>query len=253
MKIALFRPEVRAEEAKRTCERNGFVAVIAPAIEIKAMPVDTEGLREHLMRASVCVLMSSTAAEVFLEKLQLPSSLLQREGLSVVSVGEATRRFLEERSVESLTPEIYSSEGVVELISSMHSLSGSVLVLRSNMGSSVLREGLARKGIEVAEIPLYDIVLPEDTSPLKLLVEELLKGERFALPFSSSMMVRNFFSVARDVKGQEKLLTALEKCSVWAIGNETYREIMKHGVRHAEVAASADYDSMLREIFESYH
>lgn len=251
MRIALLRPAGRAEESERICEQNGFSAFVAPAIETRELQVDTEGLKQLLMRASVCVIMSRTAAEALLVRLHIPPSLLARKGLSVVSVGDATRHFLASHSIESVTPVTFSSEGVAELISSMEVVDGLVIVLRSNRGSSVLWDALTAKGFEVNEVALYGIVMPEDLSPLRKLLSELGKGERFVLPFSSSMMVRNFFAVAREVYDQGQLLSALEKCSVWAIGNETASEIRKQGLLHFEIAGTADYESMLREIFDS--
>lgn len=251
LKVALLRPAGRAEDAKRICEQYGFVPFIAPAIEIRNLPVDTEKVKQLLLSASVCVLMSSTAAETLLVKLRIPSSLLARNGLAVVSVGDATRRFLVSHGIESSIPETFSSEGIGELIASMKGLTGQVLVLRSNRGSGVLRESLTAKGIGVTEVALYDIVIPGDISPLRNLVSELMKGERFVLPFSSSMMVRNFFAVAGEFADRSRLLSELEKCSVWAIGNETAQEIRKQGLLHFAIAGTADYDSMLREIFDS--
>lgn len=250
-KIALLRPSGRNEEAKQICEEKGFVPFIAPAIEIHSISVDTNRLKQLLMRASVCVLMSSTAGETLLEHLDLPGSLLTREGLVVVSVGEATRHFLGLHSVESITPASFSSEGIATLIISMQDLVGPVLVLRSNKGNSVLRERLARKGIEVVEVALYGIVMPEDLSPLKRLISELVNGKRFVIPFSSSMMVRNFFTAAGEVAEHGKVMQALEGCSVWAIGSETEREIRRQGLKNCSVAHTADYNSMLGEIFES--
>ncbi len=250
IKIALMRPEGRAEASLDYCRKNGMEPVVAPAIEISDTEIDRQAVLSWLEKADTCIFMSSTAVDRFFSSLNEPD-LLTREGLSIVAVGSATANRLSLHSVVSTMPDVHSSEGLVRYVASLRRAGGPVVVFRSDSGTETLKRGLEATGLVVIEFALYRIRMPEDTSLLEAVLGDILGGERYILPFSSSMMARNFFKIAEGMGEGEKMSSALGRCSIWAIGAETAREIGSHISSGPKVASSADFESMLQEIVDA--
>ncbi len=247
-KIALMRPAGRSEEAARICREAGVEPVIAPAIEISGMDVDRKRLHGALKTADYCVFMSSTAVERAVGEAGVSTAMLTRQGLHVVAVGTGTMKSLLSNGVSPDLPRRHSSWGVVEWVGASAASGEVVAVLRSDSGSSVIRNGLEGKGLTVEEFPLYRIGLPADRSHLLAVVGEIIGGTQYILPFSSSMMARNFFMAASTAAGGLDLSAALSRCELWAIGDETAGEVGAHYSGRCNISTRTDYESMLREI-----
>lgn len=248
MRIALLRPGDRVESALRFCRENGLDAGVAPAIEIHDIPVDKQGLAHAMSRADICIFMSSTAVERLFDLEPDARRLIQEGDVTVIAVGEATARKLGDQSIASRIPETFSSGGLVDYVLSLQISGRMVVVFRSDMGTTDLRQGLEEAGYTVSEFALYGISMPGNTKPLRDVISQILGGEEYILPFSSSMAVRNFFTTAVGMAPRAQMLKALSRCRIWAIGEATASELSRQGVGRFRTAGRADFMAMLGEI-----
>ncbi len=251
VKIALMRPEDRAGKAVEYCRMKGLEPLVAPAIGIRDMDAEESEVRRWLGRSDICIFMSSTAVDRFFSLGSDCTDALMRKGMNVVAVGKATSIRLDAHSMANSVPSIYSSEGLVEYIKSLEGAKGPAVVFRSDSGTGLLKNGLGAAGLEVKEFAVYAITMPEDTGPINRVIADILRGQGYILPFSSSMMVRNFFSLAGSLDRKGAMPSAIVNCSIWAIGAETAAELKVQTSAPVSIASSADFESMLGEIADT--
>jgi uroporphyrinogen-III synthase len=85
------------------------------------------------------------------------------------------------------------------------------------------------------EIPTYRWSLPQDTQPLRDLVEALERGELHAAVFTNAEQVRNLFAVAAQAGKDEVLRRALNAVVVASIG-----PVASAALREAQVKVSLE-------------
>lgn len=109
--------------------------------------------------------------------------------LHIVSIGCVTSNALKEEGISpDLQAEDESSVGLLKLIQEKGVIAGKVFIPRSNIGLTVLPDGLTSLGWEVETFPIYTNKLPEDTVALDLeAVDKIV--------FSSPSCVSNFIQV----------------------------------------------------------
>lgn len=244
MPVVLMRPLDKIEGAVETCISAGLEYVKAPAIELQDAELDESQISSSIGRADFVVFMSEVAVR---RMLQLKDVAMLNER-KVIAVGRSTASGLALQGVNALIPEEFSSEGVVSLLSELGRKGQTVVVFRSMRGNSVIREGCARLGMQCIELALYDIRRPSDDEPLRATISSICQGAEMVLPFSSSMMVRNFFETAELMGAQRDLRRHIDHCSIWAIGRATANALHEYGVERVRISKNADYGSMLREI-----
>ena len=251
VRIALMRPEDRAGKAVEYCRMKGLDPLVAPAIGIRDLEVEESEVLRWLNRCDICIFMSSTAVDRFFSLGSDCSDALRRKGINVVAVGKATSVSLDAHSIANSVPATYSSQGLVEYVKSLEGANGPAVVFRSDSGTGLLKNGLAATGLEVKEFAVYGIAMPEDTGPIRAVIADILGGQGYILPFSSSMMVRNFFRLVSSLDEKGAMPSAIVNCSIWAIGAETAAELKGQTSAPVSIASSADFESMLGEIADS--
>lgn len=106
--------------------------------------------------------------------------------LKYAVIGAATGRVLKEYGIEAnLCPEIFTSEGLANTLTAVAKPEEEILLFRSSIGSPVLTEILERAGLQVKDIPIYDLEADEGK-------RQSLEGIDY-LTFSSASGVRLFF------------------------------------------------------------
>ncbi|MBX8635442.1 MAG: uroporphyrinogen-III synthase [Thermoplasmata archaeon] len=244
MKVGVLRPADEWEESAAILRNAGLEPVAAPALEIRKL-TPHKALLERLSGADIVIFASARAVRTFFSegenKTGFPSVA------RVISIGERTHAELARHGVDSLKPAAYSSAGIVELVRTMRTEGVSVVVMRSREGSSTLMEGLRSMGFDVTEIPLYSVAYPRNDDALRTLVRDIARGGIYALPFTSAMMVRNFFRCAEMNCIMPQFLQKLADCSLWSIGPETSAVLREAGAVFTE-AAVADYASIAATI-----
>ena len=94
-----------------------------------------------------------------------------------------------------------------------------------------MAEYLIGRGAQLDELCLYEWQLPEDTSPLKEMIGEVIRGELDSVAFTSKVQVRHLFQVAVEIGKADELRDALNtKTVVTAIGPTCATELTETGV-----------------------
>src|SRR5581483_11398376 len=80
-----------------------------------------------------------------------------------------------------------------------------VAVLHYGERNAALAESLRARGAQLQELCLYEWFLPEDTTRLTQLIDELIHQDFTAIAFTSHIQARNFVQPA-DAAGQTEAL-----------------------------------------------
>ena len=105
---------------------------------------------------------------------------------------------------------------------------------------------LARHGVKVRELILYEWQLPADRLPLRRLVEELIERRVGAIAFTSEVQVRHLFAVAGEMRAHEELQSALQSYTlVAALGQTCVTALEAEGVSPSVVPPEPAIDQMV--------
>ena len=150
----------------------------------------------------------------------------------VIAVGPKTKQSLENFGIKvSYMPNRYSSVGVGEVLTRLNALGKKVIVPRSGASTPFLKNLLAKIGLDVKEIYLYDVaVIKEDTTSWKQFRELFSENKMDGIIFTSASSVRAFFEILSQYFDNETTLQSLEKTHVVAIGSFTADELEKFKV-----------------------
>jgi uroporphyrinogen-III synthase len=120
-----------------------------------------------------------------------------------------------------------------------------VLFLRSAQGSKHLSRELEKSGLEVGDIPLYQVVPSCDPR-----LDDLLKepGQVDIFAFTSSSTARFLMERAIELGLAERLEQALDQATVAAIGKPTAEELARIGVKVDVMPAEFTFPALLRAL-----
>ena len=85
---------------------------------------------------------------------------------------------------------------------------------RSAEVAELILAGLRQRGARVATVPVYGWALPEDTAPMRAVIERLVAGAVDAVLVSSATQIDNVFHVASEIGAADALREALRKRTV---------------------------------------
>jgi uroporphyrinogen-III synthase len=181
------------------------------------------------MSSKAVTLLFDTAKKVSkYEKLQLAIA-----NTIVMAVGPKTKIALENEGIKvAHMPSIYSSVGVGELFTKLHAVGKKVIVPRSGASTPFLKELLAKIGIDVKEIHLYDVCVFRDTSQWNEFRKLFSQNKVDGIVFTSASSVRAFFEIMSKDHDENSLLNNMAKLSVISIGPFTSDELKKFNVKN---------------------
>ena len=224
--IAITRPLERAEAAVQIVESNGGIPLVVPTLELEAYP--SESLMELCYNAKNLdwLIFTSPASleSLFRYCEDFKNNLNPR--CQVAVIGPRTGRVLNEYGLKSdLVPEDYTAEGLLEKFQQINIQGMKIGLPRTFKARDVLPEGLKKMGATVFLAEAYKSTKPKDTSKVKLLVDDLIKGKIDAITFTSPLTVTNLFEMAGDKRDQ--LIESLKngKILVAAIGPITQKPL----------------------------
>ncbi|MEW6737413.1 MAG: uroporphyrinogen-III synthase [Acidobacteriota bacterium] len=131
-----------------------------------------------------------------------PSVALKRNGLqTLVSVQEP-----------------YTTKELLEAISKLDLLNKGVALIHYGEQNSTLTNALQASGARLTELCLYEWLMPEDTTPLNHLVQQIINAQVEVVVFTSQIQARHLFQVASDQGLELELGKALNQLTVVSIG-----------------------------------
>ena len=93
-----------------------------------------------------------------------------------------------------------------------------------------LEEGLARRGATVLRLPVYRWAMPEDTRPLRELIDSLLRGELDVLLVTNAAQVDHLVSLLRDAEELTQFQDAAKRMMIASIGPTASERLRSHGL-----------------------
>jgi uroporphyrinogen-III synthase len=239
--IAITRPRKQAEETCRLIREYGGKPYSIPTIELKGTS-DLSSTRRFITelgkgKVDYVIFMSPngiryllSSAESLGMKAQLKAYL---EKAITVAVGPKTAQELETHNIHvSLVPAEYSSEGIIQTFQQLDIGGKSIYIPRTSGATPSLANKLREMGGKVQEIYVYESLLPIDKEVTMKFFQDLVAGKIHAIIFSSSLGVKNFFQILRELNSREKLLDLMNsKLTIIAIGPVTAETLLKTGLK----------------------
>jgi uroporphyrinogen-III synthase len=236
---------------------TGATPVIMPMIELA--PIDSGPGASEIERAiasvesySSLVFTSSNAVRFFVRALEAgrgsvasegPTGRSLAAGVRVFCVGDATARYALEAGLPVHLVASGRSDAEALLAQLLPALSDGrgaerVLIPRSQIGRTVIADGLRAAGAEVDSVAFYENRRPEiDETGLRA---QLVAGELDALTFTSPSTVDHFLASL-----DEESRVAAGHCMIAAIGRTTARRLDAVGLPAAIVPDRPEVPAMI--------
>ena len=245
--LAFTRPLRRLDESVVIAKEYGFDVIAAPSLDIvHGRSEDYSDIKKKLKDGafSTVIFSSATAAEECKNEWGDDLSTLFK-GTEVISIGPGTSRALDNMGVKtSSMPSEYTSSGLVEHLN--HNRDGrEVLIVHSDRGSSVLKDGLESSGFIVEELIAY--TLEKHEGGLDEMRSAILADRVDVIAFTSRMSVESFL----DSIGLEKEVI-FKKAKAAAIGPPTKERLEEEGIRVDMIPQNATFRDLLQTIKDTF-
>ncbi len=225
MKVAILRPKEYAERTAEKFRKMGFDVIAVPFLKTVPRMEGIERIRD-LKDYDVVIVTSQTSAKLLVEHGFRHNN--------VVAIGKRTAEVLKSAGIEARIPSKFDSKTIYEEFKD--ELEGKrVAVVRSDKGDPILLELP-----NVDEIVLYTIEFKHGEEQKKL-IEEM---DFDVIVFSSRMMVRSFFELARKMRRLDDVVERLKAKRVIAIGPPTKSALEEYGIS-AEMPSEYTFDGVM--------
>ena len=237
--IVITRPREQAQETVKAIESLGGKPYLFPTIEIVG-PRDPSAVKAFFealsdKKADYVILMSVNGVQHLLdisESLGVTNQFKKNlKNTTVIAVGPKTAQELEKNGIQvDLIPEKYTSEGILQCLKQRHVKGKSIFIPRTSEAPPELAEQLREMGNNVEEVYVYQSQLPNDRELTEKFVKNLENQKVDAILFSSSLGVRNFFAMLKQVLSERQLKNLIQKRTVVvAIGPTTAKTLTDAG------------------------
>jgi uroporphyrinogen-III synthase len=251
--IAIMRPESYLPTSVEMAESLGFETITAPMIELKDLrDAMFETVTGHILsgKSDYVIFTSANGIEYTLSKLgqqERKDLITALNNTNAIAIGPNTRKKLGEYAIEVAgMPGDYSSEGLVEYLCP-EAKGKTIDIARSAYGSEFLVSGLKGCGALVYETRVYTLVRPEGEKQAALM-KAILERNVSVFAFTSSMMVRNFFSLADSLGKTAEVREILNASVVSAIGKPTAATLEEYGIQTTVLPGKYTFGDMLAAI-----
>jgi len=208
VKVAILRPKEIAKDTVRVLREEGFDVIAIPFIKIVKRDFNF-----NPNDFDVLVVTSRTSARILVKKGVKHDN--------VIAIGRKTAEELKKIGINPRIPSKFDSRTLYEEFKE-ELKDKKVAILRSNRGDPILL-----KIPNAKEIVLYDIDFEWGEEQEKLLREL----DFDAIVFSSRMIVKSFFELAKEMNMVNDVISALKNKIVIAIGPPTEEELKKYGLK----------------------
>jgi uroporphyrinogen-III synthase len=229
--LAITRSEPNAREFSQLVNEQGGRSIALPTIELVPKGEAAKEFLDKLekKRHDYCAFMSAQAVNILFDYAGTEGALALKS-TTVIAVGPRTKDALQERGVSvRLVPEKFSSEGLVDLLSSMGPKGKRIIIPRSGAANEFAAKALTDLGMKVDEVLLYTARTSAPTLVWSEFSDLVRQKKVDAVVFTSSSSVNSFFEILGKVHEGSLELNSLTK--VISIGPSTTRELMKREIR----------------------
>ena len=234
----------RATEMARLIETYGGVAIVAPSM--REVPLETNTEAQSFTRKLInnefdaVILLTGVGtraltrvAETVCPREDFISALKK---IPVVARGPKPVAALKELGI---TPIVTAPEPNTwrELLAALDQNSATlplrakrVAVQEYGAPNTELLAGLAQRGANVTQVPVYEWALPENVQPLRDAVTALANSEVDVALFTTSIQIIHLLKIAAEMGKEKETVAAFQKILVGSIGPVTSEELRAHGI-----------------------
>ncbi|MDX2050769.1 MAG: uroporphyrinogen-III synthase [Polyangiaceae bacterium] len=226
-----------SRECARLVVKHGGEPLLAPALKedcttspelVRKIVTDIEAGRYEVVvfMTGVAVSQLFEAAEQAGARAALVSGL---RNITTVTRGPKPTAALRGFGVPPtlLARDAFTSSEVIDALSGIELNSCRILLFHYGERSAALAETLLARGVDLTEIWLYRWLLPDPTTALEALIEELVLGRVDALAITCQIQFRHLMQVAERIGRAEELLSALNERVVMAVVGPTCNAIVQ--------------------------
>jgi len=190
---------------------------------------------DHLTHSSLQIVVFFTGVGVnalfrVAEKLGRDGELLSAlQNVTVVCRGPKPGAVLKRLNVPiaASAGEPYTTHELLEAIQPLVLEDTHVAVVHYGERNEFLVQKLQARGAHVEELTLYTWLLPEDTTPLRALVRDIIEKRVDAVVFTSQIQARHLFLIAADTVSPDELARALNTQTVVASVGPTCTAVLR--------------------------
>src|ERR1700685_3259210 len=234
----------RAQEMSKLIENYGGRAIVAPSMREVPLESNTEALAFGRTLAAngfdMVIFLTGVGTRALARVIETIYPLEQFAAalrrITVVARGPKPVAALKELGVP-VTIAVPEPNTWRDLLRALDEKSGTaapnpkrVAVQEYGASKAELLAGLAERGAQVTQVPVYEWALPEDTGPLRNAVAAIAGGEVDVALFTTSIQVVHLLMIAAEMKLQESVGKAFARIVVGSIGPVTSEELRSHGI-----------------------
>lgn len=221
------RPQDRAKPLTVALQQQSVEVVELPLLELIERPLSSSliGLYRQLQHAKVIVAVSPTAVDVGMKYLkQLQISLSDLTHIKWIAVGQKTAESLIQYGVESIVPDVETSEGMLNL-SVLKSLDTQTEIAfwRGEGGRQFMMDSLTSQGHKILNFILYDRQCP----PQSQQAIETIK-QRIAQPSGYKMVVSSEASWLNWIELIQNNRDILNQADYWVLGERLFQLLLDY-------------------------
>ena len=239
-RVALLEARMSAEMASMV-ERFGGTPYSVPAVRETPIeqPEETTAFVDALCagRFDVVVFMTGVGATALLKEAekrgQLDAALVALRGATTVCRGPKPVAVLRRQDVQVnvTAAEPHTTTEVLQALDAFDLKSKSIALVHYGERSQHPADELKQRGARVTEICLYEWRLPDDVTPLRRLIDEIIEGKVDALAVTSQIQIRHLFEIADKSGKHAALADALNRRTVVAaVGPVCATALRSYGV-----------------------
>ncbi len=254
IRMAFTRPADKIAESIELAESLGMSALAAPSLIILEGTDAAYNAAESVLTSGFvdyAVFGSGTAVESCCARWGDEKFSTIFLGPSIVSIGPHTTDVLKAHGVKAglMPQDDYSSYGVVEMLSDKVKRK-TVLLVRSDSGTDVLRDGLAKAGAKVIEFAAYRLQKAGVTDDLVKIMDAIESGNLDVMAFTSPMSASTFIEEMKNRFG-DRADSLLDSIKLAAIGKPTALRLTELGHPPAIVPEKTTFNDMMVAISKS--
>lgn len=217
------RPADRAQALTKCLEQAHYPVMELSVLELKERRLDSalKQLYSELANVDVIVVVSPTAAHVGMKYLhQCNIHVDQLQHVQWVAVGQTTAKALAEYGIQSMTPEVESSEGMLSLdiFDTFQSLK-KIAFWRGEGGRQFMMQQCAEQQAEVLNFVLYERYCPsKSTQKFQMLLEKIATTPApYWVCISSEASWKNWLQLSH------KHPDLIQRCHYLVLGERLYQ------------------------------
>ncbi|HPP06080.1 MAG TPA: uroporphyrinogen-III C-methyltransferase, partial [Syntrophorhabdaceae bacterium] len=235
-KVAITRPRHQSTKLGAALSEKGAEAIYIPVIEIEPIKPNRE-LEEairNLKKFYGIIFTSTNAVDIFFDTLfENKMDTRSLNSAYVFAIGEATaQKLLTKGIVCDFVPQIWTSEGIVEILKTLDVKNKYFLLPRAEDARDVIVKYINNNNGICHVIPIYKTVLPKQI--------EDLKEKPDVITFTSSSTVKNFMAIYGKA--------SLENTLVASIGPITTETLRSYGIDVSIEAKRHDISGLIEAI-----